>query len=53
MRGGASGIAHVVQTIEERHEIQPGCREILRRADLEHDVVGNAMRRGVRVRRVD
>src|SRR5204862_8240382 len=53
MRGGASGIAHIVQTVEERYEIQPGRGEILGRADLEHDVVGDAMRGGVRVRRVD
>src|SRR6201987_496566 len=53
MSRGADRVAHIVQTIEEGHEVQSGSGKILCRADLEDHVVGDAMRSGVLARRLD
>src|ERR1700747_3420613 len=53
MSSGADRVAHIVQTIEEGHEVQSGSGKILCRADLEDHVVGDAMRSGVLARRLD
>src|SRR5271168_3683730 len=53
MSCGASRVAHIVQTIEEGHEVQSCSGKILCRADLEDHVVGDAMHSGVLARRLD
>ena len=45
MRGRAGRIAHVVQAVEEGHQVEVRCRIILGRADLEAGVRRDAMRR--------
>src|SRR4029077_4514322 len=53
MSCGADWVSHIVQTVEEGHEVQSGSTKILCRADLEEHVVGDAMRGGVLARRLD
>ena len=53
MGGGTGGIAHIVQTVEEGHEVQPGGGKILCRADLETRILGHAVCGCVRAGRVD
>src|SRR6202040_3500659 len=43
VRGGADRIAHVVQTIEECHQVKIGFRKILCCSDLEPDVFDHSV----------
>src|ERR1700730_9165803 len=47
MGSGTERIAHVVQTVEEGNEVQPGLGEVLRCAHFEARVPRHAMRTGV------
>src|SRR5260370_14007975 len=53
MRGRSDGVAHVVQTIEERDQIIVLTGEILRRGDFEGHAIGDAGLRGALARNRD